>query len=32
MFIGKVEYVHADADLVDGDGRVDWYSLDFLRA
>lgn len=31
MFIGKVEYVHADAHLVDGDGKIDWSAVDFLR-
>jgi flavin reductase (DIM6/NTAB) family NADH-FMN oxidoreductase RutF len=31
MFIGKVEYVHADRDLVGADGKIDWTKIDFLR-
>jgi len=31
MFIGKVEYVHADASLVDADGKVDYSKIDFLK-
>jgi flavin reductase (DIM6/NTAB) family NADH-FMN oxidoreductase RutF len=31
MFVGKVEYVHADAELVDEEGKVDWSRIDFLR-
>lgn len=31
MFIGMVEYVHADASLVDDEGKVDWSAIDFLR-
>ncbi len=31
MFIGKVEYVHADASLVDADGKVDFSQIDFLK-
>jgi len=31
MFVGKVEYVHADANLVDAEGKIDWSAVDFLR-
>lgn len=31
MFIGKIEYVHADASLVDGEGKIDWSAIEFLR-
>lgn len=31
MFIGKVEYVHADAGLVDAEGRIQWSNIEFLR-
>ncbi len=31
MFIGKIEYVHADASLVAADGTIDWSSVGFLR-
>ena len=31
MFVGKVEYVHADANLVDADGKIDWSAVEFLR-
>ena len=31
MFAAKVEYVHADANLVDGEGRIDWSAVDFLK-
>jgi flavin reductase (DIM6/NTAB) family NADH-FMN oxidoreductase RutF len=31
MFIGKIEYVHADAGLVAADGSIDWSSIDFLK-
>jgi flavin reductase (DIM6/NTAB) family NADH-FMN oxidoreductase RutF len=31
MFVGKVEYVHADSGLVDSEGKVDWKGIDFLR-
>ncbi|MBN2873695.1 MAG: flavin reductase family protein [Spirochaetales bacterium] len=31
MFIGKVEYVHADATLVNDEGKVDWSAIEFLR-
>lgn len=31
MFIGLVEYVHADAGLVDPEGKIDWSAIDFLR-
>lgn len=31
MFVGKVEYVHADAALLGDDGKIDWSRIDFLR-
>jgi flavin reductase (DIM6/NTAB) family NADH-FMN oxidoreductase RutF len=31
MFIGKVEYVHADASLVGDDGKIDWAGIEFLK-
>ncbi|MGD9941478.1 MAG: flavin reductase family protein [Clostridia bacterium] len=31
MFIGQVEYVHADAALVDADGKIDWSKIEFLK-
>lgn len=31
MFIGQIEYVHADANLVDAAGKIDWGSIDFLK-
>lgn len=31
MFIGLVEYVHADAGLVGPEGKIDWSAIDFLR-
>jgi flavin reductase (DIM6/NTAB) family NADH-FMN oxidoreductase RutF len=31
MFIGKVQYVHADSALVGTDGKIDWPAIDFLR-
>ncbi len=30
MFIGKVEYVHAQAALVDNEGNIDFSQIDFL--
>jgi flavin reductase (DIM6/NTAB) family NADH-FMN oxidoreductase RutF len=30
MFIGKVEYVHADAALVDREGNIDFSKINFL--
>ena len=30
MFIGKIEYVHADADIIDKNGNVDYAKIDFL--
>lgn len=30
MFIGKVEYVHADADVLDKDGNIDFSKIDLL--
>ena len=30
MFIGKIEYVHAPAELTDGDGNVDFSQISFM--
>lgn len=30
MFIGKIEYVHADESLVDAEGKIDWAAIEFL--
>lgn len=30
MFIGKIEYVHADAKLVDHEGNIDFSQINFL--
>ncbi len=30
MFIGKVEYVHANSDILDKDGNIDYSKIDFL--
>ena len=30
MFIGKVEYVHADSNLVDGDGNIDFSKVNLI--
>lgn len=30
MFIGKVEYVHADTDLLDSEGNIDYAKIDFI--
>ncbi|HOE07782.1 MAG TPA: flavin reductase family protein [Treponemataceae bacterium] len=30
MFIGKIEYVHADADLVKEDGSIAWDKIELL--
>lgn len=30
MFIGKIEYVHADEELVNEDGTVNWNSIELL--
>ena len=30
MFIGKVEYVHADTKLLDSEGNIDFSQIDFL--
>lgn len=30
MFIGKVEYVHANAALLDADGDIDFSKIDFI--
>jgi len=31
MFIGRVEYVHADEALVDNEGKIDFSRIDFLK-
>jgi len=31
MFIGKIEHVHADANLVDAKGKIDWSAIEFLK-
>jgi flavin reductase (DIM6/NTAB) family NADH-FMN oxidoreductase RutF len=31
MFVGKIEYVHADEVLVGADDKVDWSGIEFLR-
>ena len=30
MFVGKIEYVHADAKIVDTEGKIDFSAIDFL--
>lgn len=30
MFIGKVEYVHADSNLIKGDGSIDFSKIKFI--
>lgn len=30
MFVGKVEYVHADSNLLDTDGNIDFSKIDFI--
>lgn len=30
MFIGKIEYVHADSKLVDSEGNIDFSQINFL--
>lgn len=30
MFIGKIEYVHADTKIVGPDGAIYWGSIEFL--
>ena len=32
MFIGKIEYVHADENLEGHDGSIDWSAIDFLKS
>lgn len=31
MFVGKIEYVHADEAYVGDDGKIDWKRIDLLR-
>ena len=30
MFIGKVEYIHADSNLVDSEGNIDYSKIDLI--
>ncbi|WP_058486355.1 flavin reductase family protein [Defluviitalea phaphyphila] len=30
MFVGKIEYVHADKKLIDTEGNIDFSQIDFL--
>ena len=30
MFVGKVEYVHADSNLLDTEGNIDFSKIDFI--
>jgi len=30
MFIGKVVYIHADQELIDDEGKIDYSKIDFL--
>ena len=31
MFVGRIAYVHANAELVGEEGKVDWARIDFLK-
>lgn len=31
MFVGKIEYVHADSAIVDDDGNIDFSQIKFLK-
>ena len=31
MFIGKVEYVHADESMVDNEGNIDFSKINFIK-
>lgn len=31
MFVGKIESVHADANLVDAAGKITWSAIEFLQ-
>ncbi|WP_319370018.1 flavin reductase family protein [uncultured Ilyobacter sp.] len=31
MFIGKVEYIHAKAELIDDNGNIDYSKINFLK-
>jgi flavin reductase (DIM6/NTAB) family NADH-FMN oxidoreductase RutF len=31
MFAGRIEYVHADENLVGPDGKIEWSQIEFLR-
>jgi len=31
MFIGKIEYVHANASITDDEGNIDFPKIDFIR-
>lgn len=30
MFIGKIEYVHGDVKLVNDDGTIDFFQINYL--
>ncbi len=30
MFIGKIEYIHADKELVDNEGKIDFSKINLL--
>ena len=30
MFVGKIEYVHGDASIVDDEGNIDFSRIDFI--
>lgn len=30
MFVGKVEYVHADETIVDEEGKIDFIKVDYI--
>jgi flavin reductase (DIM6/NTAB) family NADH-FMN oxidoreductase RutF len=31
MFVGRIEYVHADESLVGAEGKIDWPRIEFLK-
>lgn len=31
MFVGRIEYVHADETLLDAEGKIDWTRADLLK-
>lgn len=30
MFVGKIEYVHADENLIDSEGNIDFSQINFI--